>query len=102
VTGPALPQEPGTDIRAVILARVMPHHEHSFRSLDQVTREQARTITLELLAQTRRVVAEVEAYADQLAHAAALTGATHEERGQAVGLSRERARRKWPWPAARR
>lgn len=96
----ALPSEPGTDIRAAILARVMPRHERTFQSLDTITRGQAHAITLDLMTEATRAIGELETYLDQLARAAALVGATHEERGAAVGLSRERARRKWPWNAA--
>lgn len=101
MTALALSHNLASRIRAAILDQVLPWHGCSVESLDEVTREQARTITLELLAETRRVIEAAEAYADELAHVAALAGATHEERGAAVGLKKEAARRRWPWPAAR-
>lgn len=104
MTAPTLVGERAADVRAVVLDRVLPRHG-SFESLaellDDLTREQAQAIALELLAETRRVIADVEAYADELARAAALAGATHEERGAAVGLGKEAARRRWPWAATR-
>lgn len=98
MTAPA--SERGGYVRAAILARVMLRHERSFQSLDTITRGQAHAITLDLMTEATLAIGELEAYRDQLARAAALVGATHEERGAAVGLSRERARRKWPWNAS--
>lgn len=105
MTAPTLPQELAADVRAVILDRVLPRHDGSRESLgdllDGLTHQQAKAITLELLAETRQIIADVEAYADELAKAAALAGATHEERGAAVNLGKEAARRRWPWAATR-
>lgn len=105
MTAPTLPGERTADVRALVLDRVLPRHGGSRESiadfLDGLSREQACAITLELLAETRQVIADVEAYADELARAAAQTGASHDERGAAVGMARETARRRWPWKAAR-
>lgn len=109
MTTPTLPQEPGADVRTLILSRVLPRHWPSWESPDHTgwclsgtTREEARRVALDLLAESQRLIAEIEAYQSELARSAALVGATHEERGAAVGLKGERARRKWGYPTGPR
>lgn len=88
---------PGADIQAVVLARVAPLWVGSFGSPDEVSRDDARELMLEALAETERLKDELDEYADRLAKMAALAGASHEQRGAAVGVGKEAARRRWPY-----
>lgn len=92
---------PGADIRAVVLARVAPVWVSSLGSQEEVSRDDARRLVLTTMAEAQRMIAELTAYQDDLARQAATAGATHEERGAAVGLGKEAARRRWPWPTAK-
>lgn len=87
------------DLRALILGRVLPRWHARFATVDELSLADAQAYALELLAETRRVEEQLPALQAELAHLAALAGATHEQRGAAVGLGKERARRLWPWPA---
>lgn len=89
------------DVRALVMARVLPRWRERYATPDLLSPEAARAFALELLAETVTVTADLEALADELAKFAAQAGASHDERGAAVGTSRETARRRWPWKAAR-
>lgn len=89
------------DLRALVVGRVIPRWRDLYDTLDQVDRQGAREIALDLLAETKRIEDQLPMLQAELAKMAALAGATHEQRGAAVGLGKERARRLWPWPATK-
>lgn len=94
------------NIAAVVLARALARWRGSDESraevsgTDDMTRAQVRELMLTAMTETQWLIRELEGLQSHLAREAAAHGATHEERGKAVGLSRERARRLWSWNAS--
>lgn len=99
---PAVSCPPGEETTALVarlvdeLAR-QPEEDPVHRTADPVTTpgEARRTalVRLRVLGRVKEAVRELE---DQAAHAAAAGGAGYPEIGQALGMSRQGARRRWP------
>jgi hypothetical protein len=67
-----------------------------FSEWENLPPAQARRLRLALLAACERLRTAVDERARQVAHAAAAVGADYGELGDAVGMTRQGARRRWP------
>ncbi|MGY5117596.1 hypothetical protein ACWC2H_17325 [Streptomyces sp. 900105755] len=96
------PRRPGDDTAALVARlvdevtrRLAPESAHPPAELADSARESRRyaLLRLRVLTDVKQAVRHLE---DQAAHAAAESGAGYPEIGQAVSMSRQGARRRWP------